>query len=102
MRIAAIRSRARYSGGFGKNFGAATAIASLFVGLGADASTDYGPAIWRPVCDGKWYTTGSGHKFYVIHDMEGYYLTSISYMQRCDVSVSVHYAANGKKDNSSD
>ena len=68
----------------------------------AQASTDYGPAVWRPVCDGKWYTTGSGHKFYVIHDMEGYYLTSISYMQRCDVSVSVHYAVNGLKDNSSD
>ncbi len=66
------------------------------------ASTDYGPAVWRPVCSGKWNTSGSGHRFYVEHDMEGYYLSSISYMQKCSVSVSVHYACNGKKDASSD
>lgn len=66
------------------------------------ASTDYGPAIWRPVCSGKWNTSGSGHRFYVEHDMEGYYLSSISYMQKCSVSVSVHYAANGKQDTSTD
>jgi hypothetical protein len=68
----------------------------------ASASTDYGPAIWRPVCSGKWNTSGSGKKFYVIHDMEGYYLTGISYIQRCDISVSIHYAINGKVDTSSD
>ncbi|MDB6027265.1 MAG: hypothetical protein JWM68_3488, partial [Verrucomicrobiales bacterium] len=70
--------------------------------LQADASTDYGPAVWRPVCDGKWYTTGSGKQFYVIHDMEGYYLTGISYLQRCDISTSVHYAVNGLSDTGSD
>jgi hypothetical protein len=66
------------------------------------ASTDYGPAVWRPVCSGKWNTSGTGHRFYVEHDMEGYYLSSISYMQKCSVSVSVHYACNGKQDASSD
>lgn len=68
----------------------------------AGASTDYGPAVWRPVCSGKWNTSGYGKKFYVIHDMEGYYLTGIAYIQRCDVNVSIHYAINGKVDTSSD
>jgi hypothetical protein len=76
--------------------------AALAAGTSSFASTDYGPAVWRPVCDGKWYTTGYGKKFYVIHDMEGYYLTGISYLQRCDVSTSVHYVINGLKDVSSD
>lgn len=66
------------------------------------ASTDYGPAVWRPVCDGKWYTSGFGKKFYVIHDMEGYYLTGMAYIQRCDISVSIHYCINGKVDTASD
>ena len=66
------------------------------------ASTDYGPAVWRPVCSGKWYTSGYGKRFFVIHDMEGYYLSSIAYLQRCDVGASVHYAVNGKKDSASD
>jgi len=66
------------------------------------SSSDYGPAVWRPVCNGKWYSGGYGHRFFVIHDMEGYYLTSIAYLRRCDISVSVHYAANGKKDYGSD
>src|SRR5438552_621747 len=66
------------------------------------ASGDYGPALWRPVCYGKWYTSGYGHRFVVIHDMEGYYLTAISYLQRCGVDVSVHYAVNGKTDYAGD
>ena len=70
--------------------------------ISLQASTDYGPAVWRPVCSGKWNTSGHGHKFYVEHDMEGYYLSSIAYMQKCSVSVSVHYACNGKKDATSD
>jgi hypothetical protein len=74
-----------------------TAMASV-----AYASADYGPAVWRPVCSGKWNTSGYGKKFFVIHDMEGYYLTGIAYIQRCDVSVSIHYAVNGKSDTSSD
>jgi hypothetical protein len=40
--------------------------------------------------------------FFVVHDMEGYYLTGIAYIQRCDISVSIHYAINGKVDTSSD
>ena len=78
-------------------------ILGALAGVSAYASTDYGPAIYRPMSGcSKWYTTGSGHKFVVCHDMEGYYLSSIAYLQRCDISVSVHYAVNGKVDNSSD
>ncbi len=67
------------------------------------ASTDFGPATYRPMsgCT-KWYTSGNGHKFVVIHDMEGYYASTISYLNRCDVSVSIHYMVNGLKDASSD
>ena len=75
---------------------------TALLGTMAQASTDYGPAVWRPVCSGKWYTSGYGKRFYVIHDMEGYYLSSISYMQRCDISVSVHYAVNGVTDYAGD
>jgi N-acetyl-anhydromuramyl-L-alanine amidase AmpD len=68
----------------------------------ATASTDYGPAIWRPVYSGHWYTSGHGHKFVVIHDIEGYYLSTISYFQRSSTQASVHFYVNGKKDSSSD
>lgn len=72
------------------------------------ASTDYGPAIYRPPSCTKWSTGGSGKKFYVIHDMEGYYWTGISYLNRCDlnasggfnVSVSIHYLINSVKNGS--
>jgi hypothetical protein len=76
--------------------------ASLHLGASAYASTDYGPAIYRPMSGcSKWYTTGS-RKFVVIHDMEGYYASTISYLNRCDISTSVHYMVNGLKDASSD
>src|SRR3954464_3821807 len=68
----------------------------------ANASTDYGPAIFRQAYSGHWYTSGHGHKFVVIHDMEGYYQSTISYLQRSSTSVSIHYCVNGKKDNTSD
>src|SRR5436853_7817769 len=72
------------------------------LGVTAHASTDYGPAIYRPMSGcSKWYTTGS-HKFVVCHDMEGYYHSTISYLNRCDVSVSIHYMVNGLKDTSTD
>ena len=64
---------------------------SLAGASAAWASPDYGPAVWRPCCSGgctKWYTSGYGHRFVVIHDMEGYYLSSISYLNRCGVSAS--------------
>jgi len=69
----------------------------------AFATADYGPAVDRMItgCT-KWYTTGYGHKFSVVHDMEGYYLSGTSYIRRCDVSVSCHYTINGLKDSTSD
>ena len=67
------------------------------------ASTDYPPAVYRPMsgCT-KWYSSGNGHKFVICHDMEGYYASTISYLNRCDVSVSIHYMVNGKQDTSTD
>ncbi len=77
---------------------------------GTLASTDYGPAVDRMITCSKWYTSGYGKKFVVIHDMEGYYLTGISYLRRCDlnasggynVATSCHYVVNGLKDYASD
>src|SRR3954469_12379306 len=85
-------------------------LAKLLLGAGflgsatmAMATSDYGPAVNRLItgCP-KWYTSGYGKRFVVIHDMEGYYLTSISYLSRCDVTASVHYCVNGKSDNGTD
>lgn len=75
----------------------------LAAAISAHASSDYGPAIWNPPsgCT-KYYSSGYGHKFHVIHDMEGYYLSSISLLRSCSSSVSVHYACNGKHDTSTD
>ncbi|MDB6029588.1 MAG: N-acetylmuramoyl-L-alanine amidase LytC [Verrucomicrobiales bacterium] len=67
------------------------------------ASTDYGPAIYRPMSGcSKWYTGGNGHHFVVIHDMEGYYWSTISYLNRCDIQVSIHFLVNGKQDTGTD
>lgn len=80
------------------------AIPALLAGLlavgaiAAHASTDYGPATWNPLPD--YYTSGNGHKFHVVHDMEGYYHSVKSVLQ--NQGLSVHYATNGKKDASSD
>jgi N-acetylmuramoyl-L-alanine amidase/Repeat of unknown function (DUF346) len=70
----------------------------------AQAQPDYGPAIWRQAYPNHWYTSGNGHHFCVIHDMEGYYLSSISFIQGGGgpEKVSIHYCVNGLKDNSSD
>ena len=70
--------------------------------VGAQASADYGPAIWNPAYSGHWYTSGYGHKFHVCHDMEGYYMSTISYFKQSGTSASVHYCVNGKKDASTD
>ena len=67
----------------------------------AHASGDYGPAIWNPNC-GQYNTSGYGHKFHVVHDMEGYYASTISYFKNCNTQASVHYCVNGKQDASSD
>lgn len=66
-------------------------------------TADYGPAVDRMItgCT-KWYTSGYNHKFCVVHDMEGYYLTGISYLRRCDVQSSCHYVISGKSDYSGD
>ena len=78
-------------------------LAAAGAGVSAlEASTDYAPAIWRPAFKNHWYTKGNGHKFVVIHDMEGYYWNTISYFQQSSTSASVHYCVNGKKDNSTD
>lgn len=69
---------------------------------GVLASTDYPPAIYREAYRNHWYKSGNGHKFVVIHDMEGYYLTTISYFQRRTTQASAHYCVNGLKDNSTD
>ena len=76
---------------------------SLISASAAFATSDYGPAVDELItaCT-KWYTSGYGHKFCVVHDMEGYYLTGTSYLRRCDISVSCHYTVNGLTDYSGD
>jgi len=75
----------------------------LVAAAGASASTDYGPAIWHPICNANWYTTGNGHHFCVIHDMEGYYASTVAWFDNCSMSsASVHFAVNGKQDATSD
>lgn len=75
----------------------------------SQAQPDYAPAHWTPMTNcSKWYTTGNGRVFLVIHDMEGYYWNSISYLNRCDtdtngdynVSASIHYLVNGLQNGS--
>ncbi len=67
----------------------------------ASAQPDYPPAHYTPpVGCTKWYTSGNGHQFAVIHDMEGYYWTTISYLNSCSVSASIHYMVNGLQNGS--
>ena len=81
----------------------ALVLGALAAATATQASTDYGPAIYKPMSGcSKWYTSGNGHIFCVIHDMEGYYLGSMSYLNQCSVSASIHYGVNGKQDTSSD
>src|SRR5689334_8164776 len=58
----------------------------------ARAQTDYPPAHWDPPsgCN-KYYNTGNGHQFFVHHDIESYYLVSVSYLNRCDVKTNVQF-----------
>jgi len=71
--------------------------------VSVQASADYGPAIWHPICNANYYTSGSGHKFHVIHDMEGYYASTVAWFDNCSMSsASIHYAVNGLKDATSD
>jgi hypothetical protein len=94
-----------------------TGLAVIWLGVlttaSLDASTDYGPAIWRPTCNANWWTDPAtacayygeagpgGHYFCVIHDMEGYYLATISYFNSCSTTDrSVFYAVNGLQNGS--
>jgi N-acetyl-anhydromuramyl-L-alanine amidase AmpD len=80
---------------------AGVAMGLLVQGSVALAQPDYPPAHWVPSTNcNKFYTTGNGHHFCVIHDMEGYYWTSISYLNRCDISASIHYCVNGLQNGS--
>lgn len=81
----------------------ALALGAVSATTAVQGSADYGPAIWNPPCNANYYTSGYGHKFYVIHDMEGYYLSTISYFKGCGFTgASVHYLTNGKQDSTSD
>src|SRR3954471_13383013 len=81
---------------------AALMLSALAATTAAYGSADYGPAIWRQACSGHWYTSGVGKQFYVEHDMEGYYASTISYLQGCNNTVSIHYAVNGLQDTGTD
>jgi hypothetical protein len=79
------------------------------------AQPDYAPAHWTPPACLKYWDSGAealayygesgpaGRFFCVIHDIEGYYWTCISYLNRCDtnssgdynVDASIHYMVNG-------
>ncbi len=76
-------------------------LAGIAAPMAMQASTDYGPAIWKWVAC-NYSTSGYGHSFCVIHDMEGYYASSMSYLSHCSTSASIHYGVNGKKDSSTD
>src|SRR5258708_1292061 len=76
-------------------------ICLLFGASRARAHPDYPQALWNPAYPGHWYTTGYYHAFCVIHDMEGYYLATISYFQQSNTQASAHFCVNGLQDNAS-
>ncbi len=63
---------------------------------------DYQGAKWNQAYPGHWYTDGYARDFVVIHDMEGYYLATISYFQQSATQASVHYCTNGLQDSPTD
>jgi uncharacterized protein (TIGR02597 family) len=72
-----------------------TILAFLGLVFGASAQPDYPLAHWVPPSDcTKWYTSGNGHQFCVIHDMENYYEFTLSYLDDCSVNASVYYLVN--------
>ncbi len=78
-------------------------VGATAVGLSmSQAQPDYPGAIWSPAYKNHWYSSGNGHRFVVMHDMEGYYLTTISYFQQRSTSASIHYCVNGKQDTGTD
>ncbi len=71
--------------------------AKLFKGTSGTTITnqpDYPLALWAQAYPGHWNTSGSTRSFVVIHDMEGYYLSTISYFQMSTTQASAHYCVN--------
>lgn len=70
------------------------------------ATPDYPLARWVPGKAGYYYDEGGGYgkQFVVIHDMEGYYASVLSYFQTLNDGrqVSIHYCVNGLQDSPSD
>jgi N-acetyl-anhydromuramyl-L-alanine amidase AmpD len=70
------------------------------------ATPDYPLARWVPGKAGYYYAEGDGYgkQFVVIHDMEGYYASVLSYFQTLNDGrqVSIHYCVNGLQDSPSD
>ena len=72
------------------------------------AQPDYATAHWTPPGCTKWYTSGNARKFCVIHDMEGYYLGAVSWLNYCAkdtngvyvADASVYYLINGVQNGS--
>ena len=58
---------------------------------------DYTNALWSQAYPGHWYTSRPGHYFCVIHDMEGYYESVISFFQQSGTQASIHYCVNSLK-----
>ena len=76
------------------------AVLTAFGSATVQAQPDYPPAIWNQAYPGHWYTSGNGHFFCVIHDMEGYYEATISYFQQptqggSNSFASIYYCVNG-------
>jgi hypothetical protein len=63
---------------------------------------DYPLAKWAQAYPDHWYTTGYQKNFVVIHDMEGYYLSTISYFQLSSTQASIYYDVNSARENTSD
>jgi len=73
----------------------------LAAGTGiAVAQPDYAPALWNQAYTNHWYTSGNGHFFCVIHDMEGYYEATISYFQQSNTQASIYYCVNSLQNGS--
>ncbi|MDB6024586.1 MAG: hypothetical protein JWM68_809 [Verrucomicrobiales bacterium] len=84
-----------------KKFAAFIGVTALALSV-SHAQPDYAGAVWNPAFKNHWYNSGNGHKFVVMHDMEGYYLSTISYFQLRGTSASAHYCVNGKQDAGTD
>ncbi|HZV34175.1 MAG TPA: N-acetylmuramoyl-L-alanine amidase [Verrucomicrobiae bacterium] len=61
---------------------------------------DYTNALWNQAYPGHWYTSGAGHYFCIIHDMEGYYESTLSYFQQSNTDASVYYCVNSLQNGS--